>query len=564
MEEISFDDLKLKLKTGELNYLNLYNVDLEAQQYRAINHYSNSEYDTIETDQKLSILFHDIEVYSYHTGKADPQSAPNPISAITIFNNFEKTYYCYFLILNTLKHDIYKDDLNQKEEEIRNELLKLGYIKDEDLIKIHLFKNELELLRSCWSKIHEIDPSILTGFYSDHFDLPYIYNRLCNLLNGEEKDVNKILSKFGIVKPRKTSGGLFYQIAEYPLLDIQALIKPRDEGGFNYGKKRASYSLDFLSEVELGLKKIEYKDKGMSLDKFYELDPWGYIKYNIVDVALTARLDEKLKHIDLHNMLRRDMKTPMSTSIRGSSTFFDTTFSYQLDQQGKYFRYGIVPEKSLALSERDIKKIPKPKQNKIKKWTITKVDVSTFTKILGRYPGAYVKDSRSQVIDKNDGIVVDMDASLPPWEKIFIKRDDIIYYENIGDYTWQKGDKTLTWNDKNETCWKEVLGKTEHDWNNELVKITTETGKELTVTTNHSIFGVKQKDFSHTTTQLINAGKLEKGDYVTGLKNYVGLEKVKKIERKNYSGKVYDISVKDTERFFAGTGIGAHNTALYP
>ena len=44
----------------------------------------------------------------------------------------------------------------------------------------------------------------------------------------------------------------------------------------------------------------------------------------------------------------------------------------------------------------------------------------------------------------------------------------------------------------------------------------------------------------------------------------IGLEKIKSIEVIDYCGKVYDISVDETERFFAGTGIGVHNTSLYP
>ena len=44
----------------------------------------------------------------------------------------------------------------------------------------------------------------------------------------------------------------------------------------------------------------------------------------------------------------------------------------------------------------------------------------------------------------------------------------------------------------------------------------------------------------------------------------IGLEKITKIHKTNYKGLVYDISVEETERFFAGTGIGVHNTSLYP
>jgi hypothetical protein len=179
-----------------------------------------------------------------------------------------------------------------------------------------------------------------------------------------------------------------------------------------------------------------------------------------------------------------------------------------------------------------------------------------------------------------DGITIDMDASLPPWEKIFIRRNGFTYWGNIGGYQFQEGDETLTWDNDHNSCWKKVLGKTSHQWNNKLVRIKTETGKVVTVTTNHSIFGIKKGIKTNKVCQL-NADNLQVGDYVIGLKQFetdgkllpqvnqiytdtVGLEKIKSIEYIDYNGEVFDISVEETERFFSGTGIGCHNTALYP
>ena len=112
-----------------------------------------------------------------------------------------------------------------------------------------------------------------------------------------------------------------------------------------------------------------------------------------------------------------------------------------------------------------------------------------------------------------------MDASLPPWEKIFIKRQGNIYWGQIGGYQFLEGDETLTWDQNHETCWKLVLGKTEHDWDGELVKIKTETGKQTSVTSNHSIFGDNKKTKTNQVNQ-INAGNLQKGDYVIGFKKF--------------------------------------------
>ncbi len=128
-------------------------------------------------------------------------------------------------------------------------------------------------------------------------------------------------------------------------------VKPRDENGLNLGEKEPSYSLDWLSKKHLDMQKLEYNEEGLSLDAFYEKDPVNYLKYNIIDVILTVRLNDKLKHIDLYNMIRRDMNTPLSMSLRGPSALFDSLFMYEIDKLGKTTRYGIVNENIISIND---------------------------------------------------------------------------------------------------------------------------------------------------------------------------------------------------------------------
>jgi len=157
------------------------------------------------------------------------------------------------------------------------------------------------------------------------------------------------------------------------------------------------------------LKKLEYNKEGYALDKFYEMNPIGYLKYNIVDVILCARLNDKLKHIELHNLLRRDMKTPLGLSLRGSSALFDTFFSYDLESHGKKMRYGMTQEMSRSLSEHEVKACVKPKEKKTK-WTIKKVNEKEYRKIVSHFEGAYVKEGLGAIIDSRQGITIDLDA----------------------------------------------------------------------------------------------------------------------------------------------------------
>jgi len=522
LQELELEKVITQLKNNQLSYNQFYNVDIEIPEYYAIQHYRKFKNDNLNINQKLSMVFLDIEVFSNHTGDFLPSNAVSPISAITIYNSKNQTYYSYFLILPQIKHLV---DINLDTSELikifKNDLIKNKYIPEHENFELSFFTNELELIESCWSKIHEIDPVCLSGYYSDGYDIPYIYNRLKLLYNDDYK-IAETLSKLKSIKIRKFGERLIIQISDYPILDIKHLYCPRNDGGLNYGNTQPNYSLDFISDQELQLKKLDYKSDGNSnLDTFYLNDPINYFKYNIIDVILTVRLNDKLDHINFHNILRRDMKCPLTQSIRGTSALFSSMFSYEIQEANQYFRYGIHKEVEHNIDQIEIEQIDLPKTKLIKKWTVKSINNQIFRKILSKYPGAYVAQGYDKIITSKDdkSIIVDADASLPPWEKIFIKRNNKIYWNNIKNYNFVHGDLTLTWDKNNNTCWKNVKGKTEHPWDGELITITTETGKECTITSNHSIFGIQQgvkSDESY----LIDAGKLKLGDYVVGFKQF--------------------------------------------
>jgi DNA polymerase elongation subunit (family B) len=403
MEEIPLKTLLDKIEKDEIQYNQVYGSEIEANQYFSITHYLNNPNDTIEVEQKLNIVFFDIEVYNHNREEFNTDEAIGTINAITLFDTKSKNYYSYILLLNNNK-----DKFNYNFD-YKTELLNYKYINNDENIIIYTFNDELSLLEATWNKVKEIDPATIAGFNSNDFDLPYIYNRLLHLYNNNTEKVNNLLSRFGIVKVRKFNNTT-YQIPELPMSDIMKLYKPRDEGGNNYGRKLYSYSLDVISNHELKLKKLDYKDTGLSLDKFYEIDPNNFLKYNIIDVALTVRLNEKLKHIELHNLLRRDTKSPFTGSMIGVSIMYNALLNYELLKRNLKMRYAVINENSHNLSKYDIARIDMPKEKKTK-WNIKEINEKTFKKLLSRYPGAYVKEGQGKLYTLNDGIIVDQDAT---------------------------------------------------------------------------------------------------------------------------------------------------------
>lgn len=157
------------VKAGKLNYYNVYNLDIDYTQFNSLQYYDKySNIDNIDIDQKLNILTIDIEVYLRNeqiTVNDLQKYTQHPINAFTIYSTFEKIYHVFFLVLPIIKNKfkLNEEFIKETENNISTRLKNDKYLNDDETIKIYAFNNELSLLESCWSTIHNIDPSIISG-----------------------------------------------------------------------------------------------------------------------------------------------------------------------------------------------------------------------------------------------------------------------------------------------------------------------------------------------------------------------------------------------------------------
>jgi DNA polymerase elongation subunit (family B) len=108
------------------------------------------------------------------------------------------------------------------------------------------------------------------------------------------------LSPVGVVKSRTvfTDQGQpldKWSIKGVSLLDYMELYKTLSLG------ERESYSLNYIAEYELGEGKIQYN--AANLTKLAEDDWELFVDYNIQDVELIVKLEERLKYLNLARML---------------------------------------------------------------------------------------------------------------------------------------------------------------------------------------------------------------------------------------------------------------------
>lgn len=154
-------------------------------------------------------------------------------------------------------------------------------------------KTETELFSKFLQYWNRFTPNIVTGWNIEMFDLPYLYNRLENMGIGGHK-----LSPWGRASLR--------QIRTTRGEEIAVSIDGVDQIDYidRYRKQyvQESYRLDFIASLELGERKLDYSEVS-GLHMLYFENFQKFIDYNVQDVNLVKRLDEKLGLIDAQIMI---------------------------------------------------------------------------------------------------------------------------------------------------------------------------------------------------------------------------------------------------------------------
>ena len=176
------------------------------------------------------------------------------------------------------------------------------FINKQKNVTYHTCSSEADLLDRFIFWWEDYSPEVITGWNCDLYDIPYLYGRLCRVL-GEK--VAKQLSTWGIVtEDEVTIMGRSHKrcdIAGVTILDYLELYKK-----FTYTNQE-SYRLDHIAEVELGQKKLDHSEFDTFKD-FYTNGWQKFVEYNIVDVELVDRLEDKMKLIELAITMAYDSK----------------------------------------------------------------------------------------------------------------------------------------------------------------------------------------------------------------------------------------------------------------
>ena len=238
----------------------LYGTDRWQYQYMADYWPGEIEYDK----EKLRIYTIDIEVESEY-GFPHVDDADEKMICITIKDQIKKQ----FLVWGMADYKVSKDNVS--------------YVK---------CKDEKDLLIKFLKFWREYTPDVVTGWNSKYFDMPYLINRTKKVL-GEH--VIKRYSPWDLVD-EDTAYHNGRQVTFFRLLGIAQLDYLQLYAKFTI-KNQERYTLDHIAFVELG----EQKDKNPydTFKEWYQNDIQSFIDYNIIDVELVDKLEDRLQLIEL-------------------------------------------------------------------------------------------------------------------------------------------------------------------------------------------------------------------------------------------------------------------------
>jgi DNA polymerase elongation subunit (family B) len=225
---------------------------------------------------KIKVTTLDIEVAS-ENGFPDVESAAEEVLLITIQDYSSKQIRTWGLgpFQNKQKNVIYRSFTTERD-------LLMDFIN--------------------WWMVEENIPEVVTGWNVELYDIPYLVRRLDRVL-GEK--LMKRMSPWGLVTEDEIyiagRKHISYDVGGITQLDYLNLYKK-----FTY-KAQESYRLDYIAEVELGQKKLDHSEFDTFKD-FYTKGWQKFVEYNIVDVELVDRLEDKMKLIELAITMAYDAK----------------------------------------------------------------------------------------------------------------------------------------------------------------------------------------------------------------------------------------------------------------
>ena len=356
----------------------------------------------------LKVYYFDIETFS-PTSFPMPKEAKDPVILITIYNS--------------LNNQI--DTWGVEKE----------YTPKSSNVRYHKCNSESELFEKFINFWKADPPDIFVGWNSEQFDIPYIINRGRKLLNDDFINQLSPLKKLHYREFRNDFGQETgkWIITGISCIDYMDLYKKFSKGD------RESYSLNYISEYELKEGKLAIN--ATNLSNLAETDWENFVDYNIQDVNLLIKLDEKLNYLNIVRLLAYKGCTNFESAL-GKIAIVTGAMSLQAGEQEYVIPTFVNEEIRDSLAGGFVKdpvrglheSIVSFDVNSLYPNTIITLNISSETKLGKIVTGDYEKDEKIEiklVNGKVSSISTEKFKEFIKKEKVAVSKAGVLYSQKF-------------------------------------------------------------------------------------------------------------------------------------
>jgi len=269
---------------------------------------------------RLNVAFFDIEVdFDPERGFSPPADPFNAITAISVYLGWLEQMVTLVVPPRHMSPETAQEIASEFENTI-------------------IFEREEDLLKTFLDLIEDADA--LSGWNSEGFDIPYTINRVTRILSRDDTRRFCLWDQFPKQRMFERFGAenQTYDLIGRVHMDYMQLYRK-----YTY-EERHSYSLDAIAEYELGETKTVFEG---TLDQLYNQNFKKFIEYNRQDTMILAKLDNKLKFLDLANILAHENTVLLQTTM-GAVALTEQAIINEAHERGM-----VVPTRRERLSDED-------------------------------------------------------------------------------------------------------------------------------------------------------------------------------------------------------------------
>jgi len=252
----------------------LFESDISVENKFIVDHYMGMELKVPNFD----IHYLDIEVHS-EEGFPKPEHANFPITIITVWSTKHNKFFIF------AEKDFDESFITKAGESCQK----------------FIFSREDEMIKAYMNWTRQEHPDIITGWHSNGFDIPYIINRARKLFGYEENekgwttfDGAADISPVGIIHKKHQREDEIIE-DKYEIIGINCLDMLEIYQNYTFSEQE-SWKLGYITQIEIGETKNEYQG---SLADLHNNHWQQYVEYNVQDVRLLRKLEDKKKFIPL-------------------------------------------------------------------------------------------------------------------------------------------------------------------------------------------------------------------------------------------------------------------------